>query len=56
VLPSISRVDAQLALLTTFPRLFHPSPDLLLERAVASHVMSLAATLPRAVIAWLSGD
>jgi hypothetical protein len=38
------------------PGLFHPAPDLLLERAVVSHAMSLAATLPRALIAWLSGD
>ena len=38
------------------PGLFHPGPDLLLERAVVSHAMSLAATLPRALIAWLSGD
>ena len=34
----------------------HPDPDLLLERAVVSHAMSLAATLPRALVAWLSGD
>jgi hypothetical protein len=38
------------------PGLFYPGPDLLLERAVVSHAMSLAATLPRALIAWLSGD
>jgi hypothetical protein len=38
------------------PGLGHPGPDLLLERAVVSHAMSLAATLPRALIAWLSGD
>ena len=34
----------------------HPGPDLLLERAVVSHAMSLAAMLPRALLAWLSGD
>jgi len=28
----------------------------LLERAVVSHALSLAAMLPRALIAWLSGD
>jgi len=38
------------------PGLGHPGPDLLLERAVVSHAMSLTATLPRALIAWLSGD
>ena len=38
------------------PGLGHPRPDLLLERAVVSHAMSLAAMLPRAPIAWLSGD
>ena len=38
------------------PGLGHPGPDLLLERAVVSHAMSLAAMLPRALIAWLSGD
>jgi hypothetical protein len=37
-------------------REFHPGPDLLFERAVVSHAVSLAATLPRALIAWLSGD
>jgi hypothetical protein len=39
-----------------FPGLFHPGPKLLLERAVVSHAMSLAATRPRALVAWLSGD
>ena len=38
------------------PGLGHLRPDLLLERAVVSHAMSLTATLPRALIAWLSGD
>src|SRR5580693_1040254 len=38
------------------PGLGHPGPDLLLERAVVSHAMSLAAMPPRAPIAWLSGD
>jgi hypothetical protein len=38
------------------PGLGHPGPDPLLERTVVSHAMSLAATLPRALIAWLSGD
>jgi hypothetical protein len=38
------------------PGLFHPGPDLLLERAVVSHAMSFAAMPPRALIAWLSGD
>ena len=38
------------------PGLFHPGPDLLFERAAVSHAVSLAATLPRALIAWLSGD
>jgi hypothetical protein len=38
------------------PGLGHPGPDLLLERAVVSHAMSLTATLPRALIAWLSDD
>jgi hypothetical protein len=27
-----------------------------LARAVVSHAMSLAATLPRALVAWLSDD
>jgi ABC-2 type transport system ATP-binding protein len=34
----------------------HPRPDLLLERAVVSHAMSLTATLSRAPVAWLNGD
>ena len=38
------------------PGLGHPGPDLLLERAVVSRAMSLAAMLVRALIAWLSGD
>src|SRR5947209_4377358 len=38
------------------PSLGHPGPDLLLERAVVSHAMFLTATLPRALIAWLSSD
>jgi hypothetical protein len=38
------------------PGLGHPGPDLVLERVVVSHAMSLAATLARALIAWLSGD
>jgi hypothetical protein len=31
----------------------HPGADLVLECAVVSHAMSLAAMLPRALIAWL---
>jgi hypothetical protein len=33
------------------PGLGHPDLDLLLERAVVSHAMSLTPTLPRALIA-----
>src|ERR1700722_10042089 len=34
------------------PGLGHPGPDLLLERTVVSHAMSLAAMLPPALIPW----
>jgi Domain of unknown function (DUF1707) len=53
------RVDAVLRARVT-GELAHLQDDLpealLLERAVVSHAMPLVATLPRALIAWLSGD